>query len=371
MIRHGILTIFIGSAVLWACQEPLDPASSISKFRVLAVQAEPPEVRPGEQVTHRALTADPEGKDREISYLWLTCLGLMTPNTGASGCTIPLYLQTAIGSYAFRVNLQTYPVMPEPVPNTDVYTVSVPLNALDQMPEEDTYMQATTIVVLCAGGTVMDEDQMASIMDKGNLTEINFDDLCKDGDGLVSFKTFRISEADNANRNTNPTIKTLEFNHNKLLPLNQSNLEPSDTTLSVDDNSSKCKDSECIGGTISKPNTFVCDTLSDCLDGVDIDVDLTNGETNGDTDDSFQFYDDVVLGETKSVDEAPYISWFADGGELSRERSRTKEPPGPFTVRWSPPQKGGDFTLYVVAHDLRGGTSWKTYSIAAVTAETK
>ncbi len=40
-------------------------------------------------------------------------------------------------------------------------------------------------------------------------------------------------------------------------------------------------------------------------------------------------------------------------------------------MKWAPPQKGGEFTLYVAAHDMRGGTSWQTYSIAAVTSETE
>jgi hypothetical protein len=89
------------------------------------------------------------------------------------------------------------------------------------------------------------------------------------------------------------------------------------------------------------------------------------------TDDSFEFYEEDRFGTTEKIDEAPYMSWFADGGSLSLDRSRTAEPPGPFKVTWSPPQKGGTFTLYVAAHDLRGGTSWQQYTISALTGESE
>ena len=35
---------------------------------------------------------------------------------------------------------------------------------------------------------------------------------------------------------------------------------------------------------------------------------------------------------------------------------------GPYEVKWKP-NDYGEFTLWVVAHDVRGGVSWQTYSI--------
>ncbi len=295
----------------------MDPASSVSKFRILAVQAEPPEAQPGETVTLTTLTADPKGDGREISYLWLTCLGLMNPSSGASGCTTPLNFQLGKKS-----------------DGADVYTVTVPPNALDEMPEGETFMQATTVVVLCGGGTLPEMDELVSM----DPTEMNFDDLCKDGDNLVTFKTFRISnlEAGDENRNTNPVFPkfsvyhpsaALSFNGNPLPPNDPATGKPTDTTISTEAGSSKCKNiQDCADAEVSKPNTFYCDTLSKCLDGVNIYAFLTEN--------SFQFYDKEVLGEITKTDEAPYISWFVDGGQLNQDRSRARRPDrGPCRLR--------------------------------------
>jgi hypothetical protein len=62
----------------------LSPAWRIDKLRVLAVVADPPEVRPGETATFRALIVDPQG-DRGAT-VWLAC-----PSDGGGigfGCAI-------------------------------------------------------------------------------------------------------------------------------------------------------------------------------------------------------------------------------------------------------------------------------------------
>jgi hypothetical protein len=74
--------------------------------------------------------------------------------------------------------------------------------------------------------------------------------------------------------------------------------------------------------------------------------------------------------------------WYVTGGDFSNSRSADacakkdmvfdnpclddpdKDPTGPFETTWIP-EKRGTFTLYAVAHDIRGGVSWKTYTVKA------
>jgi hypothetical protein len=326
VMRKRILTFLFVTAVFAACQEPMEPVSTISKFRLLAVQAEPPEVRPGRGVTHRVLYADPDGDGREISFVWLTCMGLYTPSSDFSAAPCELL--------GFKIATAS--------DGGDTYEISaVPENALADLPEDKTYQQATTVVSMCGGGETPDISTLTDAFQAGGDISISdiLDALCVGGEGLTAFKTFRISAQDASDTNTNPTIDTLMFNGNILVPSDAQTGE--------------------IPAAGAPENRFVCETTAECLDGADISATLTQ--------DSFEFYEEVRLGKKESVDESPYISWFVDGGELSVDRSRAPEIYGDFGVSWSPPLQGGRFTLYVVAHDLRGGTSWKQYAVEAQT----
>ena len=50
-----------------------DNDSVVDRLRVLGVQADPPEIAPGETTTLSALVADPRGNGRTISYEWSLC----------------------------------------------------------------------------------------------------------------------------------------------------------------------------------------------------------------------------------------------------------------------------------------------------------
>lgn len=321
-----ISTFLLATAVFAACQEPMESVSTISKFRVLAVQADPPEIRPGEGVTHRVLYADPAGDGRDISFIWLTCLGLYDPSSDFStaGCDL-LGFQFATASEG-----------------GDTYEISaVPENSLDGLSEDEVYQTATTAVLMCAGGETPDVTTLTDIaLTDGDISVSDImDALCVGGEGLTAFKTFRISVQDESNVNTNPTIEKVSFNGNIIAPTDSSDSQTHDTE--------------------SATNLFVCETTAACHDGAGISATLTE--------DSFEFYEEERLDQPESVDEAPYISWFVDGGGLDADRSRASETYGSFGVTWTPPSRGGKFILYVVAHDLRGGTSWKQYTLEART----
>ncbi len=67
---------------------------------------------------------------------------------------------------------------------------------------------------------------------------------------------------------------------------------------------------------------------------------------------------EVEEGVFEEQNEHLYVSWFATGGVLMRESSY----PGYYENIWRL-SRTGVYTLYAVAHDSRGGTSWKTYEV--------
>jgi hypothetical protein len=308
--------------LLIGCNEPMEPVSTISKFRIMAIQADPPEIRPGEGTTHRVLFADPEGDGREVTLLWITILAELTPSSEITDDVIEKVIDFQVGTAA---------------EGDDVYQVApVDKDVLDDLEEDETYKLATTVLSLCAGGELPNEDEIDEMTGFENLN-----DLCKGGEGLVAFKTFRISKVDDNNRNTNPELFKVSFNGNVLRDENE---QPHSLSTALSEET---------------PPTFTCNTTAKCLDGAKIDAQMTES--------SFETFEQEVLDEMEIREDAPFISWFVSGGELDETHSRTASPPGPFKNNWVPPLDGGTFTLWVVAHDIRGGTSWKQYTIGAET----
>ncbi len=71
-MSEKLWVLVIVALVGTACQgRRFEPAASVSKFRLLGVSAEPPEVRPGGATTLEALTFVPD--DGPISYRWEWC----------------------------------------------------------------------------------------------------------------------------------------------------------------------------------------------------------------------------------------------------------------------------------------------------------
>ncbi len=73
MLRLWTLFLVLLGMACSACGDDFDPASRVENLRVLAVQADKPFAKPGEDVTLRALYHDPEG--RTLSWAFGTCAG--------------------------------------------------------------------------------------------------------------------------------------------------------------------------------------------------------------------------------------------------------------------------------------------------------
>jgi hypothetical protein len=295
---------------LAGCGEQMESVDQVSRFRVLAVQADPPEVKPGEGTKLTVLWADPKGAGREVSFVWIACQGYISASSQdlSTSCE-PLWL----------------PQMKTAAEKGDVYLIPfTPPDALAKLPPGEDRLQVTATVLGCAGGTLPSVDELMNAQDAPAL-----DEMCTGGESFTAFKTFVISLSDAPN--TNPEIDKLYYDR-KLLP-----------TVEQDG-----------------AGVFACTAPDGCRSEIGVELFFTA--------DSFQTYDRTSFGKTETVDEATYVSWFVTGGQMDHERSGTTEPPGPYEAKWLPPLDGGKFTLWAVAHDVRGGVSWKTYSVEARTS---
>ncbi len=337
-----VLGVFAG-----ACSEQMEAISQITKFRVMGVQAEPPEIRPGEGTTLSVLFADPAGEGRDVTVLWFTCTGSISPTADISeeGCEpiwAPLIGKASDGADTYRIPFTDENILDKLIENEDAGA-----DKEDAGPDE-AILPVTTIVVLCAGGALPSFDDDAF---SGDIE--GFDELCQDGDGLVAVKTFKISNSDMPNRN--PVINRVVFEESPV------QIDERDNSLDAgaSDAGSSDADAPDSPGMDAGIPLFECEDSYGCREGAEIQAFLTQ--------DSFQSYVDFEFGKRVEPDpqEDPYISWFITGGKFSDDRSRTKEAPGPFMVDWIPPRDGGTFQMWAVAHDMRGGTSWRTFSLSA------
>lgn len=325
----GFLLGFAG----FACQEDLEAVSQVTKFRVLAVQADPPEVNPGQSVALRALVADPDPDPaaaktgpphRRITAVGLAVSGLITPSS--SGIDEPdLVWPPFVGSAGADGVI-------------DLAVIGVPTQAAELLSGETPEIPVTAVLLICAGGeegmelallqALAAAGQDSGLDDPGDLVNVCL--VAGAEEGLVAFKTFRITGRPPADpdRNENPLIARVVFDERDP-PLGQ-------------------------GG----DPVFQCTGSDGCREGVLLEAYLDP--------ESFQTYQKVVFGEVEQADERLYVSWFTTGGGFTSDRSGndgTSE--DPFENDWLPPREGGRFQLWVVAHDVRGGVSWERYEIEA------
>jgi hypothetical protein len=345
--------------------EDMEAISQVSKFRVLGIQSDPPELAPGESTQIRALFADPQ--ERGVTIMWFPMEGLITPSSMASS----------------PMDLVWYPAVTQVTNGIASYgsNIAVSLDYLDDLPKDKCSDEAdenwredpackktvTMFILACAGGEIdpqvtsaigsintaweqfnaeeITSQELMSIITTafstmegtlGSFEEMNdIEALCRgeDAEAIISTKTFRVSFSDH--KNAVPQIDSLSMKIGDTWTVNTPWTEP------------------------GEPPVFTCDGENGCRDGVGIRALLTP--------DSFQSYLKKEFDVWKTEDERTYISWFTDGGNFDADRSGNDgEADDPFEVTWIPPKEGGVFTLWAVSHDIRGGVDWKRYTISAV-----
>jgi hypothetical protein len=297
------LAVIMSLLLLAGCSGEMDKQSEVEKLRILAVSADPPEIRPGEGATFRALWADPGGKGREVDIAWMACAGPLEAGAMCEPAMPPVVKPASEGGDTF--------VIP-----------STPDDILDALPPDIASLDLTVLLVACAGGHIPEPETWSS------LGGWDADVLCEGGEGIAAMKTVTISRSDTPNHN--PEIEKLVLNGKALEP--------------VDD-----------GGVAA----VECTTDDGCPDA-EVQAFLTK--------ESFETYQAQGLHGTETMSDQLYVSWFVVGGEADKTRTGAGDPGDPLEMTWSLPDEGGDLTLYVVAHDTRGGVSWERYTVEATAA---
>jgi hypothetical protein len=289
----------------------LKSPSKVEEFRVLAVSADPPEIAPGEGTRLEVLWADPDGEGRDVSFAWVGCAGLLRPPAGLESC---LMLMPPVVSLAEE--------------GGDMLDIpATPPDLLSYAQEGTNYMKATFIILMCAGGELPAADEYESI---GQVDDLST--LCDGGEGIAVYKTVTVSN-NTENPERNPKIESLTLDGEPLLPLDQDGI-----------------------------GTAQCAKKDGCGAAIKLAVTLT--------DDSFQTYEVEEDGESATVDEGLYVSWFVTDGDVDAptSASTTDSPLGPYETVWKPKHEG-TFTLYVAAHDFRGGASFESFEVEVLPKE--
>ena len=291
------------------CALDFDEVHQVESLRVLAVQAEPPEIAPGEGTSVSVLWADPKGNGREVDFVWWVCAGFVF-GADLESCEMivpPQKISSAEGGDRLDI-----PVTPEDI-----------LDTID-MPDGMGYLNITFIGLMCADGKLPSEEKLAN--PKGYE---HIDDICKGGEAVSFFRTLLLSESEDPQEN--PGIERVMFKGEPLTPLEEE----------------------------GEPPVLKCKEKEDC----NLDVSLKLFMTEG----SEQTYEVVEFGKVKEVKETLFVSWYVTGGGFEDgyrsmvDDEKYDTPEGPFETVWQP-EAPGTYTLYAVAHDVRGGASWKTFS---------
>ena len=288
--------------VFGGCIE-LPSESKIEGFRVLGLSAEPPEIAPGQGTRMEILWADPEGEGRTVTFAWMGCTGYIHSSEGLGTCDmiVPPIVRTAEEGGAVL-----------DIPST-------PENILDDAPEGTDWIKATFIVLMCAGGELPAADEYASHREVSNVNT-----LCDGGEGISIYKTVTVSEAEDPQRN--PVIDYIAVDGDRLEP------GPDGAPFAV-----RCTKNDKCGAEVELSAFF--------------------------TEDSLQSYEIIEFDKPKTVDERLSISWFVTGGDMEMPSVGLvgDDRVGPYDNVWKPEEPGA-FTLYAVAHDDRGGASWRAYA---------
>jgi hypothetical protein len=305
-IGIGLLFIGLASASFSGCSDPMEPASLIDELRILAIRADRPEIAPGAGTSLTALWADPMGGGRDVTFLWIAAPGLVDP-AGGFPCAAPL-AAPQLANAADGGDHYEIPVTPEDL----IEQIAVP---------GETTVDVTVLALACAGGATPTIDDLERV----GLLDLK-SDLCRGGEGIVATKIIRVSRSESPN--TNPNLGSMLLAGEEIPQEAQEAEIPS------------------------------CAPRTACK-GVSLGAVLTPS--------SFETYptSGVMPGATGDSDEILYISWFVTAGALDDDRSVPGSPEEAASNRLSLAADDPDsLMLWVVAHDNRGGTDWRTLSLS-------
>ncbi len=355
-------------AALLGCADEMEAISQVSKFRVLGIQADPPELAPGESTQMRALFADPQ--ELGVTVMWFPMEGLITPSSMTSSqmdlVWFPAVTQVTNGIASYGSNIAVPPDYLDDLRKDKCSDDGV--EADENWREDPACKRTVTMLVLaCAGGEIDPQITSAIGMLQTALAQFLVEDITQQELETIITDTFVVLQETLGSFEEMSDIETLCQGENveTIISTKTFGVSLSDhknAVPQIDSLSLKIGDTWTVTPPWTEPGeppVFTCDGENGCRDGAEIQAFLTP--------DSFQTYTKKEFEAWKTVDERTYISWFTDGGNFDADRSGNNgEADDPFEVTWIPPMEGGVFTLWAVSHDIRGGVDWKRYTISAL-----
>lgn len=165
------------------CDADFKPGSRIESPRILALQADKPFARPGEEVSLTLLAANPH--DEPLEWAWATCT--LPPSSTVDACIEGLDNE-----------LERFD------PQTDTLSVSIPSNVLDNVPASQKPSALIGVVVVACPGELRSGETLGvptrCVDEQGNVRSI--DDL------EVGIKRIMLRASD---RNDNPLIREITW----------------------------------------------------------------------------------------------------------------------------------------------------------------
>jgi hypothetical protein len=334
------LSCVVGPAIAGGCQPGFDPPSKVNGLRVLAVSADKPYAKAGEAVTFDLTYSDglDPSSPRNVQIAWIG--GCFDPQgdlyygcypqlgkilgaaaSGGAGGALPPEVAKYVGiGPKFSVTLPDDIVTRRPVP--------------DQGPRFGT---AFVFFMVCAGK--LGPAPATAEGKAGNFPIACFDEAGKQlgADSFVPGYT-QIYAFEDERTNANPTITGITYDGNDL---------PDDVTkvptlkacpLSDDDRR--------VQGCAKKKAEDACQSYA---------ISVTVPQDVAEPDPEATNKDGAPLREVVWVD------YYVDGGDLSGDVALLSEASTGYnddhSVTWLPPDKPGQYSIWAVVHDNRGGTS--------------
>ena len=302
--RWGISAL-VGALFTTACGNDFDPSSRVNTLRVLAVEADLPYAHPGETVSLKALSHDPEG--RSLSWGWAVCENPEDQST--LGCVEALRQRARHGE---DVRLTTGESL-------DAFSVTVQSDALTRSPKPLPGRALVGVIAVACPGTLDDrvEKEVTPVDPLPFVCRNERGDRFSTFDYVVGMKRVFVREDD---RNANPEIARVTFD-GKDWP---------ETLV---------------------PDVAACDKqtnkIDDCAEKLRhaIRVEPTKESVESGTDETGEPFEEQLV-----------VQYYADDGTFEDDVRVASSP----ETKWvaTPSTRGKELQLWLVLRDDRGGVTW-------------
>ncbi len=337
-MRNLIATIYLVFIILTnACTPDMEMRSEITKFRILGIQAEPAQIIADIPINLKALFAVPKSSDAKKKLIL---------NAEAAWVTVDPSSLSLANNPKYIIKISKITNNGETVFNSPDFIFKKQL--IDNLFTlgGDSKLSIPVYILGCNNGKIDAEILKTKLADINVPTDLAaIEKACKGKNATANttFKTLDIFVPDN----NNPDIK---INTNPVI----------DKLLS---------------------NKIICTGKDGCRDPVNLKLSLTP--------DSFEYFLDFSHNLRNEMEDM-YVDWYSDGGEFSASRIRSEDSVTAleakkngyldsennyildikpdshwFNITWLPPVAGGNFHMWVTVRDIRGGISWKQFTLTA------